>query len=323
MTRRHFLLGTASLAASFLPRPWAGSAAADPPGEVLTMVVAYAAGGSTDLGARSLARFLERDIGQKVVVVNKPGAGGEAGFTALARAAPDGSTFGIVNTPPLLTLPLERRTRYQPEQLAPVAGIVDNPNAIFVPAECPWMSLADLVAAARAKPEGISYGTTGTGSDDHLAALALERLAGIKLLHVPQAGAAQAKQSLAARQFTFAVLNLADAVPEVPQGQFRLLAQAAATRSPLAPEAPTFREAGYDLVEGALRGLAVPAGTPAPAVERLARAAERVLALPEFQALARQQMLPLRFAGPAEFAAELATRRARYQAIWNDQPWRD
>ncbi|WP_149536811.1 tripartite tricarboxylate transporter substrate binding protein [Siccirubricoccus phaeus] len=326
MTRRRFLRGTAMLAAPvLLPLPaMRGAAAAEPgAGDALTLVVAYAAGGSTDLGARTLARFLERELDQKVAVVNKPGAGGEAGFSTLARAASDGRTIGIVNTPPLLTLPLERRTRYRVEDIAPIAGIADNANALFVPADSPWMSLADLVWAARAKPEGISYGTTGTGSDDHLAALAFERLAGIKLLHVPQAGAGQAKQSLLAKQFAFAMLNVADAAPEVPLGQLRLLAQAGAARSPLVPAVPTFRDCGYDLVEGALRGLAAPAGTPGAVMERLAQAVRRVLALPEFQALAAQQGLPLRYLGPADFAAELATRRARYQAMWNDQPWRD
>ncbi|RYJ00543.1 MAG: tripartite tricarboxylate transporter substrate binding protein, partial [Acetobacteraceae bacterium] len=192
MTTRRLLLATPAL---LLP----ATARAEFPDKPLTMVVAFAAGGGTDLAARTLARYMEKDLGQPVVVVNRPGAGGEIGFAELARARPDGLTIGFINTPHIVTLPIERRTRFRLEDFSPIANIVDDPGALFVLTDSPYRTLADVIAAAKAKPETISYGTTGIGSDDHLAVMAFERQAGVTLLHVPYAGSAQVKQALLGR----------------------------------------------------------------------------------------------------------------------------
>ena len=316
MTTRRLLLTTPAL---LLP----GTARAEFPDKPLTMVVAFAAGGGTDLAARTLARYMEKDLGQPVVVVNRPGAGGEIGFAELARAKPDGLTIGFINTPHIVTLPIERRTRFRLEDFSPIANIVDDPGALYVLTDSPCRSLADLIAAAKAAPETISYGTTGIGSDDHLAVMAFERQAAVRLLHVPYGGSAQVKQALLGRTIALGSMNVAEGVQESRQGLMRMLGQMGEHRTEVAGDIPTFREAGFDVVEGSMRGMAAPAGMPRPVLERLSLAVRRTVDNPEFQANAAQQMLPLRFLGPDAYLAELMALRVRYQALWAEHPWRE
>lgn len=293
------------------------------PDRSLTMIVAFAAGGGTDLAARTIARFMERDLGQPVVVMNRPGAGGEIGFTELARARPDGLTIGFINTPHIVTLPIERRTRFRLEDFSLIGNIVDAPGGIWVRADSPIRDMAALLAAARAQPESIGYGTTGVGSDDHLAMLALERASGARFLHVPFGGSAQVKQNLMSRAIPVAVMNVAEGVAEMRQGVLRPLAQMGTSRwAPLA-EVPTLRELGFDVIEGSMRGMAAPAGLPPEVLARLALSVRRTVADPDFQASAAQQNLPLRFLVPAEFLGELSALRRNYQALWDQHPWRE
>ncbi len=318
-TRRRSLLA-APLLAPALARAQAG---AWRPDHQLTMIVAYAAGGGTDTAARTIARFMERDLGQPVVVLNRPGAGGEIGFTELARARPDGYTIGFINTPSIVTVPIERRARFALDDFTLIANIVDDPGGIWVLPDSPWRTMADLLAAARAQPETIGYGTTGIGSDDHLAILALERASNTRFLHVPFAGSAQVKQNLLSRAIPLAVMNMAEGINEMQQGQMRALAQMGETRGEAAPEVPTLKELGFDVVEGSMRGMAAPARMPPEVLARLAQALRKTVDDPEFQALARQQNLPLRFLSPEAYRAELVAMRARYQALWNQHPWRE
>jgi tripartite-type tricarboxylate transporter receptor subunit TctC len=293
------------------------------PERPLTMIVAFAAGGGTDLAARTIARFMERDLGQSVVVMNRPGAGGEIGFTELARARPDGLTIGFINTPHIVTLPIERRTRFRLEDFSLIGNIVDDPGGIWVRADSPIQDFAALLAAARAQPETIGYGTTGVGSDDHLAMLALERKSGARFLHVPFGGSAQVKQNLMSRAIPVAVMNVAEGIAEMRQGVLKPLAQMGATRwAPLA-EVPTLRELGFDVVEGSMRGMAAPAGLPPEVLARLALSVQRTVADSDFQAAAAQQNLPLRFLAPAPYLAELVALRRNYQALWDQHPWRE
>jgi tripartite-type tricarboxylate transporter receptor subunit TctC len=313
MKRRHLAL-----------LPLAGAAQAQwQPDRAITMIVAFAAGGGTDAAARLIARFMERDLGQSVVVLNRPGAGGEIGFSELARARPDGLTIGFINTPHIVTLPMERQARFRLEDFSLIGNIVDDPGGLWVRADSDIRSFADLIAAARARPETISYGTTGVGSDDHLAVLALERATGAKFLHVPFGGSAQVKQNLISRALQLGSMNMSEAVNDMRQGVLRPLAQMAATRWEMTPEVPTLRELGHDVIEGSMRGMAAPAGLPAEVLARLALSVRRTVDDPAFQEAARSQSLPLRFLDPAAYLAELQALRLGYQALWNQHPWRE
>jgi tripartite-type tricarboxylate transporter receptor subunit TctC len=293
------------------------------PEKSITLIVAFTAGGGTDIAARLIARFMERDLGQSVVVLNRPGAAGEIGFAELARSRPDGYTIGFINTPPIVTIPIERRSSFAFADFAMIANIVDDPDGLWVMPNSPYRSVADLIEDARRRPETIGYGTTGVGSDDHLAMLALERAAGVKFVHVPYPGAVQIKIDLASGLLPLACTNLGDCINDWRQGTLRPLAQMGATRWERAAELPTLRELGYDVVMGSMRGMAAPARVPRAALERLALSVQRTVENREFQEQANQQNLPLRFLGPEAFASELTAMDAEYRELWSRHPWRD
>ncbi len=317
IARRSLLAAPAMLAAPALAQgEWR-------PDRSLTMIVAFAAGGGTDVAARTIARFMEKDLGQPVVVLNRPGAGGEIGFTELARARPDGLTIGFINTPHIATLPIERRTRFRLEDFSLIGNIVDDPGGLWVRADSEIRDVAALLAAARAQPGSVGYGTTGVGSDDHLAMLALERASNTSFLHVPFGGSAQVKQNLISRAIPLAVMNVAEGVNEVRQGVLRPLAQMGATRWAPLGDVPTLKELGFDVVEGSMRGMAAPAGLPPEVLARLSLSIRRTVDDPEFQASATQQNLPLRFLGPADYLAELRGLQRNYQSLWDQHPWRE
>jgi tripartite-type tricarboxylate transporter receptor subunit TctC len=220
MAARRGLLAAGATAAMAVAWPPSPARAADwQPDRPIAMIVAFAAGGGTDTAARTLGRFMERDLGQPVVVTNRAGAGGEIGWSELARAKPDGHTIGFTNTPNIITVPIERQAaRFRFEDFAFIANIVDDPGGMWVLADSPIASLAALVEEARRRPGEISYGTTGVGSDDHLAMLALQRLTGTRFLHVPFGGSSQVRTALLSRQLNLAVVNMAEGVADWRQG---------------------------------------------------------------------------------------------------------
>ena len=314
-------LGLAAFLAPLLPLP--AAAQAPYPERPITMIIAYAAGGGTDTAARTLARVMEKDLGQSVVVVNRPGAGGEIGWSELARAKPDGYTIGFTNTPGIITVPIERQARFKLDDFAPIANIVDDPGGIWVLADSPYRSLAELVEAARKAPGTLGYGTTGIGSDDHLAMLALERLTGTSFLHVPFAGSSQVRTALLSKNLPIAVVNMGEGIADWRQGVLRPLAQLGPQRWEAAAAVPTARELGFDVVEGSMRGVAAPAGVPRPILDRLAQAVQRAVEDPEFLKTAVQQNLPLRFLGPDAYRAELVALKAQYEKLWAAHPWKE
>ncbi|MDB5416301.1 MAG: 3-phosphoglycerate dehydrogenase [Rubritepida sp.] len=318
MTSRRLLLA----APAFLAATRA-SAQTWRPDRAINMIVAFAPGGGTDVAARTLARFMEHGIGQTIVVQNRPGAGGEIGFAELARSRPDGLTIGFVNTPNLVTIPIERQARYKLEDFAPIANMVDDPGGFWVQPDSPWRDLTALVAAAKAAPGAISYGTTGVGSDDHLAALAFERATGTELLHVPFNGASQVRNAILGRTIQLAAMNMSEGISDFRNALLRPLGQMGETRWSNAAEVPTFREQGIDVVDGSLRGVAAPAGTPTAILTRYADVVKEAMANPEFIASATQQQLPLRFLDPDQFRAELFAMREKFQHMWGQHPWRE
>ncbi len=321
LRRRHLPALAAGLAAAPLAAPRAQGSF---PERAISMIVAYPPGGGTDVAARLLAKVMERDLGQSVVVVNRAGAGGEIGFAEIARARPDGHTIGFINTPPIMTIPIERpNARFKLEDFAPIANIVDDPGAVWVRPASPFRGVADLVAAAKQRPGEISYGTSGIGSDDHLAMLALERLTGTKFLHVPFAGGAPVRMASVAGQIDLAVVNIGEGISDARQGLLRSLGVMGPARWEGAPEVPTFREQGFDLVESSMRGLAAPAGVPRPILDRLAASAQRSMQDPEFVAGAKQLLLPLRYLDPDGFRSEMLRMNEGFKALWARHPWRE
>lgn len=290
------------------------------------MIVAFPAGGGTDLVARALVPYIEKNLGgATIVVLNRPGAGGGIGFAALASAPPDGYTIGFINTPNVLTIPIERKSTFSWESFDLLGNVVDDPGNFSVHADSQFKSLAELAAYAKAKPGDVTVGTTGLGSDDHLAMLTFEKIAGVKMTHVPFKGAADVRTALAGKQITVGAVNIGEALQFAKGGvPLRNLGQMSATRTSLAPDVPTFKEQGFDIVFASLRGLAAPKGLPPEIRDRLVKAVERAVADPEFQATATQKLFaPIRYLPPAKYAVELREGDAQFRKMWKDLPWTD
>ncbi|WP_043540288.1 tripartite tricarboxylate transporter substrate binding protein [Salinarimonas rosea] len=299
------------------------SAHAQYPERPITMIVAYSAGGGTDIAARTLAPFIEKHLGgdASITVLNRPGAGGEIGFTELALAEPDGYTIGFINTPNLLTIPVQRETRYELDDLAPVANIIYDPGAFSLRPDSGIDDLDGLVAYAKANPGVVTYGTTGVGSDDHLAALAFERQAGVELKHVPFSGNADVRAAVLGGHIMMASMNVSETVADAEAGNLVLLGQMARERWDGAPDVPTFEEQGYDIVMGSNRGMAAPAGVPADVLETLQAAIEAAVNDPEFREAAQEQDLALAFMNAEEFRSHLEGLKGTYEALWAAEPW--
>jgi len=296
------------------------------PERPITLIVAYPPGGGTDIVARALAPYVEKYLGggAKIVIVNRAGAGGEVGFAALANAPADGYTIGFVNTPPLLTIPIERQAQFHWQRYDYIGNIIDDPCNFSVHAETPIRNLAELAAYAKAQPGEVTVGTTGIGSDDHIAMLKFERAAGVKLRHIPFKGSADVRAAIAGRQIMVAAINIGEALQYQKGGTpLRNLVQMSPARTNLAPELPTAREQGYDIEMSSLRGMAAPKGLPADIRERLVAAVERAAADPDFQAQAVKFFAPLRYLTPAQYEAIVRDADVMYRAMWRDMPWAD
>jgi tripartite-type tricarboxylate transporter receptor subunit TctC len=296
------------------------------PERPITMIVAYPPGGGTDLIARALAPFVEKYLGSgaKIVVVNRAGAGGEVGFAALANSLPDGYTIGFVNTPPLLTIPIERAAQFHWQRYEYIGNIIDDPCNFSVHTDTPITNLAELAAYAKAHPGEVTVGTTGIGSDDHIAMLKFERAAGVKMRHIPFKGSADVRAAIAGRQIVVAAFNIGEALQYQKGGTpIRNLVQMSPARTNLAPDLATAREQGYDIEMSSLRGVVAPKGIPADVRERLAKAAAQSVADPEFQAQAAKFFAPLRYLAPAEYEALVRDADLMYRAMWKEMPWAD
>ena len=301
-----------------------GAASAQYPDRPISMIVAFPAGGSTDVTGRILATFIEKHLGNnaRVVVLNRPGAGGQVGFEAIAQAAPDGYTIGFLNTPSIVTIPIERKVRFTWRDYDLLGNILDDPGAFSVHRDHQVATLADLAAYAKAHPGEVTVGTSGVGSDDHLAMLAFERIAQVKMTHVPYNGAGATRTGLEGRHIVLGAINIGEAKSFAESGSpFRILGQMSKTRTDVAPEVPTFREQGYDIELASLRGVAAPRGLPDAIRDRLVRAVAAAAEDPEFKAKMKSSYSPLRFLPPREYAATLEQAEAEFAAIWKETPW--
>jgi tripartite-type tricarboxylate transporter receptor subunit TctC len=294
------------------------------PNKPINLIVAYAAGGGSDLVVRLLTRYIEQELGNnaKIVVSNKPGAGGAIGFSELARSAPDGYTIGLINTPNVLTIPIERKSTFTWRSFDLLGNIVDDPDNFSVHVNSPIKSLEDLAKQAKANPGKITVGTTGAGSDDHLAMLMFQKIANVQMIHVPYKGAAEVRTAAQGQQIDVAAVNIGEAQQFAKAGTpLRHLGVMSPVRNELAPDVPTFKEQGYDINLVSLRGLAAPKGLPPEIRARLVAATEKAIANPEFQKKALQAFAPVRYLPPAKYEAELKEGEEQFQKLWKEMPW--
>ena len=243
--------------------------AQDWPSRSIKFVVPYPPGGSTDIAARVLGEYLTRSLGQQVVVENKSGAGGVIGVESGAKSAPDGYTV-LIAPDFVASAPHIFKMSVDPlKDLVPVVQLSRQPVALAVHPSLGVKSLSELAALAKERP-GMSFATSGVGSQQQIVAEWFAKIAGIKLEHVPYRGGGQAINDLVAGHVKIASLGSSPLIPHYKAGTVRLLAQSTAARSPSLPDVPTYQEAGIKgLVLDQWLGVFVPAGTPPAVAARL------------------------------------------------------
>lgn len=302
-----------------------GMALADwPTDKPITMVVAYSAGGGTDILARTMAPFLEKYIeGASIVVLNKPGAGGEFGFTETANATPDGYTIGFMNAPAFLTLPYERETRYSFDMFTPIANLVTDAASLSVPGNSTINSLDDFIAEAKAAPSALTIGHQGYGGSMHLSLEGYLNMTETEVTQVPFPGIPPAATALLGGHIAGLVVGASEAAGMGSEANpIKILGVMSRERLELFPDIPTFAEQGFPIYSGSDRGFAAPAGTPDEIVAAIAEAIEKTLQDPDFLKAAEEQKLPLNYMNKDDYAAYLAELNTQIGTLWETNPWR-
>ena len=312
ISRRSLMLGATAL-------PMAVQAQAAWPERPVRLVAAFAAGGGVDLLARIIGAQFERGFGQPFPVDNRTGAGGQIGTDLVAKAAGDGYTLLATSSAAHGVAPgLYPNQPYDAvRDFTHIGLIASGPIAFMVNAQSPYRTLADFIAAAKAKGSPMTFGSGGTGSVGHLAGELVYRRIGIEMTHVSYRGSAPAQADLVARNIDALSDNLSTHAALVRAGTLRLLAVASRTRNPGYPDVPTFEELGYpELVAAAWFGLCGPLGLPTPIVDRLNSALRVATQKPEVQQ--QIESLGLRPEGgmsPAQYAAFVAGEVARWREV--------
>jgi tripartite-type tricarboxylate transporter receptor subunit TctC len=262
--RRSLLVGTAALAATPLH-------AQSFPNRQMQLVVPFAAGGAADIIGRTVTDRLTQLYGRQVVVENRPGAGSNTGIASAAKAEPDGHTFALASVALAVNPSLYRAMPFDPvRDLAPLTLALETPNIVIVPKDSAVRSVADLVAAAKAKPKAITYASAGVGSSLHLAAELFKQKAGVDLTHVPYRGSSPALTDLIGGRIDVMFDNASTAMPQIEGGMVRAIGVTTAKRIASLPDVPTVSEQGIaDYALANWWAFVAPARTPAAIIERL------------------------------------------------------
>lgn len=276
-TLQGVLLGAVLACASLAVTP---AEAAPFPDRPITLVVPLAAGSTADILARSIQPGLSQQLGQTVVVENKPGGGGQIAMSYVAKASPDGYTLVLgSNNTWAINLGLFSKLSYDPNKdFVPVAYLAGGSNVLVVPSDSPYRSVPELVSALKAQPGKLMYSSGGNGTTHHLSAELLLSITGTQAAHIPYRGAPQGVAAVMAHEVAFAFYNTPSVSGLVKEGKLRALAVTGEARSPLLPDVPTMMEEGVPgYVITVDLGLMAPAGTPPDVVAKLNAAARKVM----------------------------------------------
>jgi len=301
-----------------------GAQAQDYPTRPVTMIVAFPPGGVAELVGRPLAASMEKTLGQPVLIVNRPGAGGAVGTTAAAKAAPDGYTI-LMTLSSISIFPVSdpmqgRPAPYQISDFMPIALVTADPTVLVVSAASPYRTIQDFVAAARANPGKINYSSSGIFGTLHVAMEMFAGAAGIELFHVPYQGGGPAVTALLGGQVQALASGPAAAIGQIKGGKMRALAGWGAKRLDLMPELPTFMELGYKDVEFYIwSGVVAPAAIPPNVQHRLRAAVRAAVADPQFTGAMAKVSTPISYLDAPEFkdfwVADAARLRKAVQKI--------
>jgi tripartite-type tricarboxylate transporter receptor subunit TctC len=297
-----------------------GSALAGYPDRIVKIVVPFAPGGGTDVVARTLGQEMAHNLGVNVVIENKPGAGTIIGTQAVAVSDPDGYTLLMGTFANAVNPSLNAKLPYDPHKdFAPVALVARSFNVVVVNPKSPIKSIADLIAAARAEPDKLSYGTFGIGTSAHLAGELFKNMAKVNLATIHYKGAAPAITDLIGGQIQVMFTTVASAASLIESGQLRALAVTSAERSPAFPNLPTVAEAGVPgYAAESWYGLFAPARTPIEVIDRLNQSAASAVQSEAFKKLGVNEGLVMLAAPPAELDRYFRGEEERWHKLIHD-----
>jgi tripartite-type tricarboxylate transporter receptor subunit TctC len=287
------------------------------PSKPVRILVGYSAGGAVDILARAVGQQLATSLGQPVIVENKPGAATNIAIKSLIESPADGYTLLMAANALAANVSLFQPAPYDlARDVAPVALVGHVPVVLATLASSPIDTLAKAVAAARAQPNTLTFGTPGNGSTPHLAVELFARTAGISMTHVPYKGGAPAITDVLGGHTALVAVNALEVLPHVKSGKLRVLAVMSAQRSPVLPDVPTVAESGYPGFEASVwYGLVAPAATPPPVLARLNAEVQKALASPSVVALLTSAGGEAAGGSPEQFKSMLQAERSRYEKL--------
>lgn len=264
----------------------APSKADDYPSRSVRIIVPFGAGGPTDVFTRAIAEELRKSLHQTFVMENKPGAGTTIGTDYVAKAAPDGYTLLMVSGTQTVNETLYTRKPYRlMHDLVPIAPLIDSDLVLVVHPSVPAKNLKELLALARAKPGTLNFGSSGPGSNYHMAAELLKHLTGIDIVHVPYKGSTGMRTDILSGQIQMLFDSIPTMAPMIKAGQVRALGTSGVKRSPILPDVPTLAEAGVPGFQATLWvGFMAPAGTPQPIIDKLNKEITKIVSRPDIKA---------------------------------------
>ena len=318
--KRRTLLQAATALGPSLATQWA-QAQDKYPNKPITWVCPYAAGGNADSRSRQVAKAMSSIMGQSIIIDNKAGAGGNIGTEMIARGKPDGYTIGMGNFAPLaVNHALFKKLNFDPlNDLVPITLIERGPLILMVRNDSPFKSVKDIVAAAKAEPGKLSYGSGGIGGSHHLSGALFEHTAGIDMIHAPYKSGSAASTDLMGGQVHMMFEQMYTAMPAIQGGRMRALAITSKKRSPLIPDLPTMTEQGYPAVEVLnWQGLIGPKGLPADIVKLLNSACNQALQTTEVKEKILSQGNELGGGTPEQFAALIKAESPRWGKVVRD-----
>jgi tripartite-type tricarboxylate transporter receptor subunit TctC len=295
----------------------APASAQDWPTRTVKVIVPFGAGSTPDAVARLVADKLQQKLAQPFVIENKPGASGNTGTDAIAKAEPDGYTIGLsIGGPLAINTLLFAKLAYDPaKDLALITILTTQPSALAVPASLGVDSVAALVELLKREPGKYNFGSIGNGSLSHLAMEAIAQKSGTKLVHIPYGSSPQAMTAVIRGDVQMAVMPAISVTPHVASGAVKMLAVTTAKRSPLLPNVPTLKESGIDVEADAWNGLVAPAGIPSAVLAKIQREVVEALRAADVREKLNAQIMEPVGNTPAEFRAWIDRDLARWGAV--------
>lgn len=297
----------------------AAQAASNWPSRPIRLIATYGPGSSIDIIARLIAKPLSEQLGQSVVVENKPGAGGDLGTDFVAKADKDGYTIGFASAGPITVNPNARaKMPYDSmKDLAPVAMIATGPNVLLVNPSLPVNNLQELIAYIKANPDKVSFASAGMGTSGHIAGEMFQHLSKTTILHVPYKGNSEAITDTLGGRTSMVISGVPPILSFVKSGQLRAIAVADVKRSPLLPDVPTVAEAGLPGAESvAWYGIVAPAGTPPEILDRLHDEINKAVNTPEVQEKFSNLGIVAASDSRADFGKQMTDEHARFKELF-------